>query len=389
MLGIAIVGAGAIANAHVSAFLEHKDKCRIVAICDIYPEKAQEIVDTKKIEGAVAIKDYKEALALDNVDAIAICSPPRVHSQVAIDALNAGKHVLVEKPMATSLKECDDMIAAAKANNCILSPVAQNRYKTPYYKVKQLLDSGETGATRHIMINSLWWRGQSYYELWWRGTWENECGGCVSSHAVHHIDMLNWYVGMPKSVTAVITNVGHYNSECEDLGIAILEYENMLAQLTVSLLSHEDEQSVVIQTEKARLSIPWNPASSKALPNGFPTKDEQTLAAVQTSYDQLPPLKLEGHAAQIGNFLNAINKKEPLFIDANAGRQTLELIMAIYKSSVTKQPVTLPLAKNDTFYNLDTMVAAMLRFYQKTKTVENFSENVITIGSDVNKTVSS
>ncbi|MCL1996704.1 MAG: Gfo/Idh/MocA family oxidoreductase [Defluviitaleaceae bacterium] len=385
MLGIAIVGAGAIANAHADAFLEHKDKCRIVAICDIFMEKAQDIIDTKKLEGTVAIKDYKDALNLSNVDAVSICLPPRAHSPVALDALNAGKHVLVEKPMATSLKECDEMIDAAKANNCILSPVAQNRYRTPYYRVKQLLENGDAGAVRHIMINSLWWRGQSYYDLWWRGTWENECGGCVASHAVHHIDMLNWYVGMPKSVTAVINNVGHYNSECEDIGIAILEYDNMIAQLTVSLLSHEDEQSVVIQTEKARLSIPWNPAVSKALPNGFPTKDEQALAAIQAGYNQLPPLKTEGHAAQIGNFLNAIAKKEPLFIEANAGRQTIEIIMAIYKASVTKQPVTLPLNKSDTFYNLDTMVAAMPRFYQKTKSVENFSENVITIGSDVNK----
>jgi predicted dehydrogenase len=192
-------------------------------------------------------------------------------------------------------------------------------------------------------------------------------------------------LGSPERVTAIIANTAHDNSECEDLAIAILEYPGMLAQVTASLVSHDEEQEMIFQTEKARLSIPWKTAASKALPNGFPEEDPGVKTKIQSRYDELPVLPLEAHSAQTGNLIGAINGDEPLFVTGRDGREALQLIMAIYKSSVIKAPVSLPIAPDDPFYRQDTMVSSMPRFHQKKRSVENFTAAKITLGRDYGK----
>ena len=385
MLGIAIVGAGAIANVHADAFLKYPELCEVRAIGDLYVEKAQAIIDEKQIKGAVAYKEYQDILTRDDIDAVAICLPPGAHTEIAVAALRAGKHVLIEKPMAPSLEECDRIIEAAVEAGRLVSVVAQNRYKTPHYKLKQLLEDGTAGRPLHMVVNSLWWRGENYYDIWWRGKWDTEGGGAVTSHAVHHLDLMQWLIGMPKRVTAVITNVAHPNSELEDVGIAIFEYDGMVAQLTTSLAFHGEEQEIIIQTDKGRLSAPWRTAAAKPLPNGFPEVNTEALSELEAGYSNLPDLELEGHPAQVLNFLLAIEGKEPLLIDGEQGRRTMELIMAIYKSAATHQPVELPLSPDDPFYRGETMIAQMPRFFEKTYSVENFATSKITLGRDVGK----
>jgi predicted dehydrogenase len=383
--GIAIIGSGAIAQVHAAAYTELSALCEIRAVCDLYIDKARGLIDKNGLENAKAYKDIDEALAAKDIDAVSICLPPGAHAEAAIKSLNAGKHVLVEKPMAPSLAECDAMIEAAEKNGKILSPVAQNRYKTPNARVKTMIAEGAAGKILYASINSLWWRGPNYYDIWWRGTWELECGGCVTSHAVHHIDLLLWMLGMPERVTAVIANVGHDNSECEDVGAAILEYPGMLAQLTASIVNHDEEQALIFQAERGRLSVPWQTAASKPLPNGFPQEDVDAKNNLQKRYESIPALAREGHPAQIENFLRAIAGREAPGISGKDGRAAMELIMAIYKSSVTKTPVTLPIAKNDPFYSRETMTKIMPRFHTKTRNVENFSSSEITLGRDVGK----
>jgi predicted dehydrogenase len=385
MRGIAILGSGAIAAVHAEAWLSFKEKCEVRAVCDLYPDKAQALIDGKGLKNAKAFKEIDEVLALPGIDVVSICLPPDVHCSAAVKALKAGKHVLVEKPMAASLEECDEMIRAAEESGKLLSPVAQNRFKTPNSKVKRLLEEKAAGRVFHAVVNSLWWRGGNYYDIWWRGTWKSEHGGCVTSHAVHHVDLLLWMLGRPERVTAIIANTAHDNSECEDLGIAIFEYPGMLAQMTASLVTHDEEQELIFQAEKGRISVPWKTAASKALPNGFPEEDAVAKQSLQAAYDALPSLTLEGHPAQISNFLAAIDGKESLAISGADGRNALELIMAIYKSSVLRAPVTLPIAPGDPFYSRDSMSAAMPRFFEKKRTVENFASSQITLGRDVGK----
>ena len=385
MIGIGIIGSGAIAQVHADAFLEFPGRCEVRAVCDLFVDKAQDMINKKGLKNAKAYKEIDEVLALKEIDAITICLPPGSHAETAIKALNAGKHVLVEKPMATSLGECDAMIEAAEKNKKVLSPVAQNRFKTPNARVKTMIQEGTAGKVLYAAVNSLWWRSTNYHDIWWRGTWDVECGGCVTSHAVHHIDLLLWMLGKPDRITSIITNVGHDNSECEDLAMAILEYKGMMAQLTASLVNHDEMQELIFQAEKGRLSVPWATAANKSLPNGFPQEDTEFKEIIQKRYESIPALAREGHPAQVNNFLDAIEGKDALAITAKEGRAAMEMIMAIYKSSVTRQAVTLPITKDDVFYSKEGMTKAMPRFHQKTRTVENFTSSEITLGRNVSK----
>lgn len=385
MIKVAIIGAGAIAGVHAETFGMFPEQCQIRAVCDIYPDKASDLIKNKKLVNAKAYSDLETAIKEEQIDVAAICLPPASHADMAIKAMELGCHVLVEKPMANSLEECDRMNQTAARTGKLLSVVCQNRFKTPMYRIHKMIQDGVGGRVLHAMINSLWWRGENYYDIWWRGTWEKECGGCFTSHSVHHIDLLLWMLGMPERVTAVMKNVGHHNSELEDIGVAILEYPETFAHITTSIVDYGEEQELVFQTEKGRLSIPWKPASATALPNGFPKQDNAFEEELDRVYHEIPELELEGHPAQIHNFLNAILGKEPLLTSGEDGYRSIEIIMAIYKSFALRQTVTLPIQKDDDFYRKETMVQKMPHFYEKTKSIENFTSTEITLGRDVGK----
>ncbi len=379
MIRVAIVGTGAISSSHASAYIQFSDRCKIVALADIYPEKAEALKEKFNLDAKVT-DDYTQLLNDSNIDLVSVCTPPYTHASITIDFLNAGKHVIVEKPMASSLQECDDMIEAAAVSGKKLSVIAQNRFLTPVIKLKQVLDTKLMGKIVHAQVDSLWWRGHSYYDLWWRGTWEKEGGGCTINHAVHHIDMLQWMIGMPKEVQAFMANTSHDNAEVEDLSIAMLRFENgSLGQITSSVVHHGQEQQLVFQGEHARVSYPWKVKASKSKENGFPEPDLELEKKLQQMYDELPELSYQGHAGQIENVLTAIEQNKPVLSDGTAGRSTLELITAIYKSASTGEKATLPLSKQDPFYTREGMQQHAIRFYEKKMSVENFSDSSITL----------
>jgi len=383
MTRIGIIGTGAIAAVHVDAYRRFPERSEITAVCDTFADKARGFAEQHSLSSAV-YGDYKEMLSDPGIDAVSICLPPSLHAQAAIDALDAGKHVLVEKPMASSLEECDRMIEASERNGKLLSVVCQNRFKSPVVKVKRMFDSGAVGNVLLATFNSLWWRGEMYYDLWWRGTWEQESGGCFLNHSVHHVDLMHMLFGIPLTVRGFITNVGHDNSECEDLGFALFDYGNMIVNFTSSLVSHGEKQTISIQGKKGSLEIPWSIDASRPLPNGFPEQDGEAAARLQELYDSLPGLSYEGHPAQVLNFLQAIDREEPLAIDGNEGKRTLELIIAVYKSSVEERAVTLPILREDPFYRKESMIASMPRFHEKKRSVENFgAPSAISLGRNM------
>jgi len=382
MIHVAVIGAGAISPAHIQAYLEFPQQCKIVAVCDIYPEKAKQRIEEYKLQ-AEAYADYKELLSRGDIDLVSVCTPPYTHAETAVAFLNAGKHVIVEKPMASSLEECDAMNEAAERSGKTLSVVAQNRFTTPMMKLKRVLDTKLMGPIVHAQVDSYWWRGHSYYDLWWRGTWEKEGGGCTLNHAVHHIDIFQWMNGMPSEITAVMSNTSHDNAEVEDISIAIGRYENgALAQITSSVVHHGQEQQLIFQGKRARVSAPWKLAASSSKPNGFPEEDKELEAQIQQVYDGLPALEYEGHRGQIQDVLHAIERHAPVLVDGVQGRRTLELITAIYQSASTGQTVKLPLGPDSPFYTREGMLKHATYFYEKKTSVENFSDNTITSGGN-------
>lgn len=381
MLKVAIIGAGAISKAHIEAYLQFPERCTIVAISDIYEDKAQKRIDQFELKDARAVKDYKELLEAD-IDLVSICTPPYTHVSLTVEFLEAGSHVMVEKPMASSLEECDLMNEAAQRTGKLLSVVAQNRFKTPMMKMKSVLESGLMGKIVHVQVDSFWWRGHCYYDLWWRGTWEKEGGGPTLNHAVHHIDALLWMMGSPTEVQAFMSNVSHDNAEVEDLSIGMLRFANgSLGQITSSVVHHGEEQQLIFQGAKARVSAPWKVKASNSTSNGFPEPNTALEEELQALYDQLPEVIYEGHVGQIDNVLTAIETGAPVLIDGISGRQTLELITGIYKSASTGELVKFPLDADDAFYTRSGVQANATHFYEKNTSIENFAPQTITTGS--------
>ncbi|MDC3417577.1 Gfo/Idh/MocA family protein [Aquibacillus salsiterrae] len=382
MVNVAIVGVGAISSAHIKGYQEFQGNCNIVALCDIYPEKAKKSVKEYNLAAEV-YDDYKEMLKRDDIDLVSVCTPPYTHAQISVDCLDAGKHVLVEKPMASSLEECDAMNEAATRNNKILSVVAQNRFTNPMMKLKNVLNTKLMGAIVHTQVDSYWWRGYSYYDLWWRGTWEKEGGGCTLNHAVHHIDIFKWMNGMPSEVTAVTSNASHDNAEVEDISVAICRYDTgALAQITSSVIHHGEEQQLIFQGKNARVSAPWKLKASKSLENGFPEEDKELEEKIQKIYDEQQSIPYEGHTGQIHDVLLAVNGENEVLIDGFQGRETLELITAIYQSASLGQTIKLPLEKDAPFYTRDGVLKNTTYFFEKKNTVENFLDNKITTGGN-------
>ena len=384
MISIAIIGTGNISRQHISGYLAFPDRCKITHLVDIPPEKAEK--KNKEFNlGAKVSASHKEILNAPDIDLVSICTPPFCHAEIAIDFLNAGKNVLVEKPMASSLEECDAIIAAAEKSGKVFSVVAQRRFLDSFSGLKKVLDSALIGKIVHAQVDSFWWRGHSYYDLWWRGTWEKEGGGCTLNHAVHHIDMLCWMIGMPKKVSAVISNASHDNAEVEDISVAVLQYEESalcnkgtLAQITSSVIHHGEEQQIVFQCEKARVSSPWRVSANIAHPNGFPTDDqnEELIDKLNNFYESLPKQGHTLHEGQIDNVLAAIETGKKPLIGSEDGRRTIELITAIYKAGTEQRPVELPIKKDDPFYTVKGIMEKVPHFYEKTASVADQEGNI-------------
>ena len=371
MIRVAIVGTGGISHAHIQAYLQFPDRCRIAALVDIIPGKAQRVKEQYGLDAEVFL-DHHDILGKE-IDLVDVCTPPFVHAEISINALRSGKNVVCEKPMAASLEECDAMLKARDESGKKLSIIAQNRFRLPVRNLKALLDSGMAGKVRHVTVNSLWFRGHSYYDLWWRGTWEKEGGGCTLNHAVHHIDMLGWMMGTPERVTSVLANTGHDNAEVEDLSVSVAEYPGALAVVTASVVDHGEEQELIFQCEHAKIAFPYSVFASVPQPNGFPLKepDEAFAKRAEEFLASLPPVPYEMHEGQLEDVLSALETGREPAITGEDGRRTLELITAIYKAGSSRQPVPLPIRPEDPFYTVEGIRGAVPHFYEKTAFAEN------------------
>ena len=384
MLNVAIVGTGNISAFHIKGYLEFPERCRIVALVDIYPEKAKKKKEEYGLTEAVVYSSHTDMLSRNDIDLVSVCTPPYVHASISMDCMKAGMNVLCEKPMASSLEECDAMIATSKVTGKLLGIIAQNRFRTQIMNLKKTLDSGLIGDMVWADVDSFWWRGHSYYDLWWRGTWEKESGGCTLNHAVHHIDMLNWMMGgVPKKVNAVLGNVSHDNSEVEDVSVAVLKYENgAMGRITASLLHHGEDQKIEFHGTKARIAAPWMVTASDSKSNGFPEKNVSLEQEVTSFFESLPELSYESHTGEIENVLSALENSTMPLITGESGRNTIELITAIYKAGFEEKTVELPIGKDDPWYTAEGIMNNVKRFHEKTTFLENFTDQSITTGSN-------
>ncbi|WP_299036438.1 Gfo/Idh/MocA family protein [uncultured Pseudokineococcus sp.] len=383
MIRVAVIGAGNISPSHLRAYQSFADRCSVVALVDAVPERAESRRRELGLEQAAVHATHEELLAQEEVDLASVCTPPATHERISVDLLEAGVHVLCEKPMAPSLAACDAILRAEERGGAMFSSVAQNRFRDDVVRLKALVDSGLAGPVSRVQVDSAWWRGLSYYDLSWRGTWEQEGGGCTLNHAVHHVDLLLWLLGAPQSVTAVMTNAAHENAEVEDLSVAVLAYERALATVTSSVVDHGERQEVVVQGREASVSLGGEVLASVAQPNGFPAPGggADLVERLRALADSHEPLAHTGHEGQVEDVLTAIETGRRPAVDGHDGRRTIELITAIYQAGIERRGVDLPLAADDPYALPGTLVERAPRFFTKSASVAELAGSISVPGA--------
>lgn len=379
MVKVAILGAGAISGIHIEAY-KKIENCEIVAVADADRDKAAAKAKEFALDCAVC-GSIGELAANPRIELVSVCLPPLLHAPAAIELASAGKHVLVEKPVAVSLQEVDDMNAAADTAGVLLGVISQNRYKNDIHKLKAVLDSGILGRVLSVRVDSLWWRGACYYDLTWRGRWASEGGGPTLNHAIHQVDGLVYLMQrLPERVVTVMANLAHDNSELEDISHSILVYgDGAMGLLSCSVIHYGESKLFEFQCEKGAIALPFRIDASLSLPNGFPKDNPELAAKVAALYERTPPLPEEGHIVQLRNMVNAVEKGEPLLLDGHGAKQPIELVTALYKSAFSGAAVSLPIAPDDAEYSLAGRVERAPKFHIKKRDIESFPPTPITL----------
>lgn len=351
MTGVGIIGTGSISESHIRAYQQFSGRCRIAALYARTPEKAVKKKEAFHLDAKV-YTDYRKLLEDPEVQLVSICLPPYLHAGVAVECMYAGKHVLLEKPMAPSLEECDRMLAVQKSTGCYLGIVSQNRYRKEHLFLKKMVESKAIGSVLSGEVKSCWYRGNAYYAPKWRGNWETEGGGCILNHAIHQIDLMNWILGKPCEVYAVMKNLGHPGSEVEDMAAAILRYSSgAVFTLNVSLVSHGEEQSIRLQGTKAALTVPFAVESCIENEAGFPKENGELKDLLNREYQSMEDFHFSDFAGQIDMVLKALETGKNGGVTGRDGRAAVEVATALYESAVTKTAVKLPINERSDFYS--------------------------------------
>ena len=219
----AIIGSGKVAHYHAHA-LQSLPESEFTAV---YGRDLAKATTFAALYGVKAYDNIEEMIAGAGIQAVIICTPHPAHAAAAIAAARAGAHVLVEKPLASSLEDCDAMIRAARENGVLLGAICQRRFYSPVQRMKKAIDDGKIGRPILGTVNMLGWRDETYYRSDpWRGSWEGEGGGVLVNQAPHQLDLLQWYMGPIDELFGFWSNLNHPYIEVEDTAIAVIRFKN-------------------------------------------------------------------------------------------------------------------------------------------------------------------
>lgn len=339
-IGVGIIGAGGIASAHAKAIQQLEDAV-LIGVVDTDEDRAQAFARRHQVP--VWTTEAEDLLHRDDIQAIHLCVPHYLHAPFANDALRAGKHVLVEKPLAISLEEADQMLATAQKAHRQLGVVFQLRFEPDVRRAHQVIASKAIGKPFYAEASCLWWRRPVYYEVSWRGKWATEGGGALINQAVHHVDLLIHLLGMPTEVQASIDTIAH-DIEVEDWCLAHMRWQGGLHAVMCASTAAE------LETDYSRMLILGQYGSIQMFPFRPYSRQEERLLRIAEAYRDIPERELPGHTALVHDFLRAIRERRAPKVGGIEGRQALELITAIYQSAFTGEPVALPLTPQSPCY---------------------------------------
>jgi len=326
-LNFGIIGCGRIAYKHAEA-VSKNEQADLMCVCDIIEEKAVQYKD--KYGAGDHCADYRRMLELPGLDAVSICTPSGMHAAMGIAAAKAGKHVVVEKPMALSLQDADDLINACEENGVKLAVCFQNRFNPPVQKLRRALEAGRFGRLTHGSAVIRWFRPQDYYDQApWRGTWAMD-GGCLMNQSIHDIDLLQWMLGPVESVFGY-TATNLRKIEAEDVGVAVLKFKNGalgVIEASTTVYPENLEETLSIFGEKGT-AVLGGIAVNKIETWKFAGLTEENGATEPLQQD-VPNVYGYGHAALIEDFIEAVHNDRKPYIDGREGRGALEIVLSIY-----------------------------------------------------------
>tara|TARA_R100001129_G_scaffold143530_1_gene104654 strand:- start:5859 stop:6920 length:1062 start_codon:yes stop_codon:yes gene_type:complete len=338
LLKFGVLGCGRISKRHLDLLGGNEiEGAELVAVCDNNPEKLE---SAKSRFNVASYSDYADMLADPSVDVVTILTPSGMHAEHAIMAAEAGKHVVVEKPMALRLEDADAMIEACDRARVKLFVVKQNRLNVPVVKAREALDAGRFGKLVLGTVRVRWRRDQSYYNQdSWRGTWAQD-GGVLSNQASHHVDLLEWFMGDVVSVHARAVRA-LVDIEAEDTAIATLQFANGalgIVEATNAVRPRDLEGSLSILGEGGTVVI-GGFAVNKMVTWDFEEPQPEDDEVLEKFSVNPPNVYGYGHQAYYEHVVDCLKNDKAALVDGLEGRRSLELITALYESIETGKEV--------------------------------------------------
>ena len=353
----AIVGCGKVGHMHAKALASLPESV-FTAVCDSDIGRARAFSEQY---GVKAYTSIEEMAAGAGVEAVSICTPHPIHAGAAIRAAEAKLHVLEEKPLASSLEDCDRMIGAAAKNGVTLGTVCQRRFYAPVMRIRKAIDEGKIGRPILGTVNMLGWRDEAYYQSDpWRGTWKGEGGGVLVNQAPHQLDLLQWFMGPIDELYGCWSNLNHPYIEVEDTAVAVIRFKNGgVGNIIVSNSQNpalygkvhvhgENGASIGVQTDGGAMFIAGMsnilepPVNDLWTVRGEEHLLEQWKQEDSAFFHSVDPMQYY-HERQIEDFLQAILSGTKPLLDGQEGRKTVELFTAIYRSTRDKAVIKFPL----------------------------------------------
>lgn len=332
LINFALIGCGRISPRHIENIMRVG---KLIAICDIDADKADTIGHQYKVN---AYCDIDELLKKERtIDIVSIATPNGLHAEHTIKSLNAGFHVLCEKPMAISVYDCGEMIKAAEKNNKRLFAVKQNRFNPPVEAVKSAIDQGLLGEIFSIQLSCFWNRNENYYENSWKGTKKYD-GGTLFTQFSHFIDLLYWLVGDIKKVKSFLRNFAHKEIiEFEDTGVVIMEFYNGVIgtiNYTVNSYSKNMEGSLTIFGSKGTVKIGGQYLNELEYQDIENFKIENLPEGNKPNNYGTYTGSMSNHHKVYENLVSVFKDNAVISTSAFEGLKTVEIIDKIYQSSI-------------------------------------------------------
>lgn len=342
----ALIGCGRIAMNHIKAAVNNK--LQIIAVCDLVPEKMEMILKKNGLQidqNISRFTDYKDMIEKVRPELISIATESGKHAEIALYCIEKGINLIIEKPMAMSISDANHIIELAEKKGVKVSACHQNRFNVAIQELRKAIESGRFGKLSHGSIHVRWNRGKQYYDQApWRGTWEQD-GGALMNQCIHGIDLLRWMMGDEiEEIYGTTRQQFHPYLEAEDVGMAVVKFKNGsigTIEGTTNVFPQNLEETLYIFGEHGTVKIGGTSTNNIDVWN-FADENE-TDQKNKGLEEQTSNVYGNGHTSLFADVIQAIQDDRPPYVDAYAGRNALEVVLAIYKSQKTGRSVSFPL----------------------------------------------